>query len=94
MASRAVELAARLQRLIQALGIEASRHASSMILLNEGRLLATLHVYPEGCRLRLYRPWLRENLDAARRLRELLDQACPGASLVEETPLHQPPRSL
>ncbi len=88
MASRAVELAARLQRLLQRSGIEASRHASSMLLLAHGRLLATLHVYHDECVARLYRPWLHENQREAATLEQLLRDNCGGRRVrLEEAPI-------
>jgi len=88
VASRAVELAARLQRLLQRHGIEASRHASSMLLLAGGRLLATLHVYHDECVARLYKPWLEANRGEAELLRSLLEENCGGLRVtVEEAPI-------
>ncbi len=89
MTSRAVEAAARLQAMLQDAGIEASRHASSMILLSGGRLLATLHVYPDECIARIYTPWKRENIAALERMKTILEEGCPGRVRVEEAPLHQ-----
>lgn len=77
MTSKAVELAARIQAMLQANGFEVSRHASSMIILHSGRLAATLHVYPDECRLNIYTPWsnaLHREQDA---LRRLLARHCP-----------------
>ena len=77
MTSRAVELAARIQAVLQARGFEVSRHASSMIILHSGRLAATLHVYPEECRLNIYTPWSSVLHREQALLRSLLARHCP-----------------
>jgi hypothetical protein len=76
--SQAVEEAARLQALLQSMGYEVSRHASSMIVLWRGRLAATLHVYPEECRLNIYQPWRSDPgvAEAQDRLLALLEKRC------------------
>ena len=89
MASRAVEAAARIQAALQNGGYEVSRHASSMIVLYRGRLLATLHVHPDKCRLNLYRPWLHANREAVPGLRRLVASLCPGPVEERETPAWQ-----
>ncbi len=89
MTSRAVEKAAEIQRILQEAGYEVSRHASSMIILAKGKLAATLHVYPDECRLNLYKPWAgalrREQEEIARLVRE----RC--ARLEESEAPHTPP---
>ncbi len=83
MASAAVRLAAELQRLLQRQGYEVSRHASSMIILARGRLAATLHVYPDICRLNLYRPWASLLAEDQEAIRRLLEKHCPRLELGE-----------
>jgi hypothetical protein len=77
LTSRAVELAAKIQQLLQLEGYEVSRHASSMIILYRGRLAATLHVYPEECRLNIYKPWSHLLAGQQQKLEELLARHCP-----------------
>jgi len=83
VASVAVRLAAELQRLLQEAGYEVSRHASSMIILAGGRLAATLHVYPDLCRLNIYRPWARLLSGEQRRIVGIVGERCPALELLE-----------
>lgn len=78
MSSMAVEKASRLQAVLQREGgFYVSRHASSMLVMYSGRIVATLHVYRDECSLRVYRPWMSENGEALERLRALVARLCP-----------------
>ncbi|HID41295.1 MAG TPA: hypothetical protein EYP33_03975 [Pyrodictium sp.] len=83
MTSRAVEKASKVQALLQSSGFYVSRHASSMLVMHFDRIVATLHVYDEECRLHVYRPWMSENREALEQLRTLLARLC--SSVVEKT---------
>ncbi len=55
--SPAIERAEKIQRLLQDMGLEVSRHASSMLVLAQGLVAASIHVYPEDCVINLYTLW-------------------------------------
>ncbi|BES80954.1 hypothetical protein [Pyrodictium abyssi] len=86
----AVERASRLQAILQwEGGFCVSRHASSMLVMHSGRIVATLHVYEDECSLRIYRPWIRENREALEALRALVARLCSRV-LEEYVPREQP----
>ncbi len=89
MVSRAVERAAAIQRILQEAGYEVSRHASSMIILARGKLAATLHVYPDVCRLNTYRPWAGLLREEQEEIARLVRKHC--ARLEESEAPHTPP---
>lgn len=76
MTSRAVMLAAEAQRLLQERGYTVSRHASSMLVLYAGKLAATIHVYPDLCRLNIYQPWSGLLAEKQAEIRRLLEGLC------------------
>ena len=76
MVSRAVEKAAEIQRALQEAGYEVSRHASSMIILADGKLVATLHVYPDVCRLNMYMLWKRELINKKKTIINIIIDKC------------------
>ncbi|KSW12530.1 hypothetical protein CF15_07365 [Pyrodictium occultum] len=87
--SPSVGLAWRLQRLLDAEGFYVSRHASSMLVMSGGRIVATVHVHGDTCSIHLYRPWLGENREAAERLKILARRVC-GRVVEEEVPWESP----
>lgn len=89
MTSKAVEKAARIQAALQEAGYEVSRHASSMIILAHGRLAATLHVYPDLCRLNIYTPWAPQLSREQEEIARIIAQHC--ARLEKNTAPYTPP---
>ncbi len=73
---RGVELAAEVARRLRGLGFYAARHSTSILVMVEGRVLASVHVYGGDCVLRPYRPYLEVNATHLERLGAVLGDLC------------------
>ncbi|WP_317895673.1 hypothetical protein [Pyrofollis japonicus] len=76
MASPAVRVASRLQRDLQRRGFYVSRHASSMLVMKNRRVVATVHVYGDDCVLSVYEPWMKENLELIPIIKRVVGKHC------------------
>ncbi len=71
-----VELAAEVARRLRGLGFYAARHSTSILVMAEGRVVGSIHVYGDECILRAYRPYLEANASYLDVLGEELEGLC------------------
>ena len=87
MLSQALQRALKLQWMLQRAGFYVSRHASSMLIMYQDRILATVHVYADECRINIYKPWLESNTSAIEKLRGIVRGSC-GKTVEKLVPEH------
>ncbi len=74
--SPAVEKAEKIQRLLQDMGLEVSRHASSMLVLAQGLVAASIHVYPDECTVNLYMLWGERLRSVQSKIVKIVQELC------------------
>ena len=73
-----VELAASIAASLRSRGFYAARHSTSILVMKDDRIVASIHVYGGDCILRPYRPYEDVNRDALEEVREVLRELCRG----------------
>ncbi len=73
-----VELAAAVASSLQRRGFYAARHSTSILVMRDERIVASIHVYGRECILRPYKPYADVNRDALREVETVLRELCGG----------------
>ncbi len=71
-----VELARLVARSLVERGFYAARHSTSILVMRDERVVASIHVYGSECILRPYKPYMSVNSAFIAEIEELLSRLC------------------
>ena len=71
-----VELASAIAAGLRERGFYAARHSTSILVMRDERIVASIHVYGRECILRPYKPYEELNADALREVRSIIEELC------------------